>query len=417
MQQYNLSPPTKGKVILYTTNGEIEIELFAKETPRACRNFVQLCLEGYYDNCIFHRIIPNFIVQTGLYNDNNGHTIYNKKFEDEIHSRLKFHHRGIVACAGENNQNDSQFFITLEKANELNFKHTIFGKIAGDTIFNVAKMGELEVDSNNRPLYPPKIIKTEVLWNPFTDIEIRKDVPWKIQSVVDQSKKKKKKAVKNVNLLSFGDEVDQSNETGGMESSHDILTDKKLSKKPAVQLNQQQQKPSQISNATLDEFEQQTRSSILSRKHKHSSTTKKSQQAPTESEETIEKDTMLETQTQSEEKVSLEPQIKKRGTLRMKQSTTAQSESNPSNSEAKSYLEEQRKKYAKRKRTIDAGREDEALKKIAKFTSTLNSSSDQKEKEEDDSWKSKKLVFDKSHAKEIQKADEEYAVHDPLHKK
>lgn len=53
------------KVILHTTSGDIEIELWGKEAPRATRNFIQLCLEGYYDNTIFHRIIPDFLVQGG----------------------------------------------------------------------------------------------------------------------------------------------------------------------------------------------------------------------------------------------------------------------------------------------------------------------------------------------------------------
>ena len=62
---YMQEPPTNGKVILHTTHGDIEIELWTKEIPKACRNFIQLCLESYYDNTIFHRIIRNFIVQTG----------------------------------------------------------------------------------------------------------------------------------------------------------------------------------------------------------------------------------------------------------------------------------------------------------------------------------------------------------------
>lgn len=52
-------------MILHTTSGDIELELWGKEAPRATRNFIQLCLEGYYDNTIFHRIIPDFLVQGG----------------------------------------------------------------------------------------------------------------------------------------------------------------------------------------------------------------------------------------------------------------------------------------------------------------------------------------------------------------
>lgn len=62
---YITEPPTKGKVLLRTTLGDIEIELWAKETPKTARNFVQLCMEGYYDGTVFHRIVKNFIAQGG----------------------------------------------------------------------------------------------------------------------------------------------------------------------------------------------------------------------------------------------------------------------------------------------------------------------------------------------------------------
>ena len=52
---YINEPPTSGKVLLVTSLGEIDVELWAKETPKACRNFIQLCMEGYYDGTIFHR--------------------------------------------------------------------------------------------------------------------------------------------------------------------------------------------------------------------------------------------------------------------------------------------------------------------------------------------------------------------------
>lgn len=62
---YVLEPPTKGKVVVNTTHGPIDVELWPKEAPKSVRNFVQLCLEGYFDNTIFHRVIPGFLVQGG----------------------------------------------------------------------------------------------------------------------------------------------------------------------------------------------------------------------------------------------------------------------------------------------------------------------------------------------------------------
>lgn len=74
--------------------------------------------------------------------------------------------------ANENkpNTNHSQFFITLDNTDYLNGKHTIFGKVTGNTVFNVLKMGELDTDADDRPLYPPVIKSVTIVTNPFTDI-------------------------------------------------------------------------------------------------------------------------------------------------------------------------------------------------------------------------------------------------------
>lgn len=101
-----------------------------------------------------------------------GESIFDKPFKDEISPRLKFTHRGIVAMANENkpDTNHSQFFITLDATEYLNGKHTIFGKVVGNTLFNVLKMGDLQTDSNDRPLYPPSIRSVSIINNPFPDI-------------------------------------------------------------------------------------------------------------------------------------------------------------------------------------------------------------------------------------------------------
>ncbi|KIK95605.1 hypothetical protein PAXRUDRAFT_32883 [Paxillus rubicundulus Ve08.2h10] len=166
--------PTHGRVIVETTAGEIDIELWSKETPKACRNFIALALEGYYDGVIFHRIVPGFLVQTGDKTGTGagGESFYGEPFEDEIHPRLRFAHRGLVAMAnsGTKNSNDSQFFITLDRADELQGKHTLFGRVIGDTLYNVLKIGEMEIAENERPVYPPKIKSIKIVDNPFSDI-------------------------------------------------------------------------------------------------------------------------------------------------------------------------------------------------------------------------------------------------------
>eukprot|EP01132_Coremiostelium_polycephalum_P005268 gene5268-6559_t len=204
---YISEPVTKGKVVLKTTLGDIEIELWSKEAPNATRNFVQLCLEKYYDGCIFHRVLKNFIAQSGdpTGTGQGGESIYGKPFKDEFHSRLRFNRRGMVGMASsEPDLNTSQFFITLDKTEELTKKHTLFGKVVGDTLFNILKVNEIEIGENDMPLFPPKIISTDVIWNPFDDIVPR--VTSKNTLDTKSTTVKKKPIKKNLGLLSFGDE-------------------------------------------------------------------------------------------------------------------------------------------------------------------------------------------------------------------
>jgi peptidyl-prolyl cis-trans isomerase SDCCAG10 len=114
-----------------------------------------------------------------------------------------------MANSGKRDDNGSQFFLTLGDTRELTGKNTLFGKIVGDTIYNLVRMGELEVEGGTeRPLFPPKIISAEVLVNPFEDVKPR-EIKRKAE-VLEQPKKpaaKKKKGGKQ--LLSFaGDEDD-----------------------------------------------------------------------------------------------------------------------------------------------------------------------------------------------------------------
>ncbi|KAJ2585382.1 Peptidyl-prolyl isomerase cwc27, partial [Coemansia sp. RSA 1287] len=159
---YVSEPPTSGKVVLETTAGDIEIELWSKETPKACRNFIQLCLEGYYDNTIFHRVSPGWIVQGGdpSGTGNGGESIYGAPFADEFHSRLRFNRRGMLGMANTGaNENGSQFFITLTATPELQKKNTLFGAVVGDSLFNALKLGEGEIDKETERPTHPKFIK------------------------------------------------------------------------------------------------------------------------------------------------------------------------------------------------------------------------------------------------------------------
>ncbi|KAJ3782154.1 cyclophilin-like protein [Lentinula aff. detonsa] len=223
--------PTHGRVIIVTTVGEIDIELWSKETPKTCRNFLALAMEGYYDGVIFHRVVPGFLVQTGDKTGTGmgGESFYGEPFEDEIHPRLRFAHRGLVAMAnnGQKNSNDSQFFITLDRADELHGKHTLFGRCIGDTFYNVMKIGELELDAE-RPVYPPKIKGIRIIENPFPDIipritaaEKRAQQRARDESLKEREEYERRKSTKkNVKLLSFGTDE-------GIEEEESVMFKKK----------------------------------------------------------------------------------------------------------------------------------------------------------------------------------------------
>jgi len=139
MKQYNSPPemqidPSKSYTATIKTNkGVIELELFADKAPITVNNFVFLARDGYYDGITFHRVIDNFMVQTGdPRGDGRGGPGY--KFSDEA-SALQLKHEGpgtlSMANAGPNT-NGSQFFITHIKTDWLDGKHAVFGKVKGD---------------------------------------------------------------------------------------------------------------------------------------------------------------------------------------------------------------------------------------------------------------------------------------------
>jgi len=220
---YNLEPQPTAKVLLTTTTGDLLLEIFAKQTPIASRNFLQHCLDGYYNDTIFHRLVPGFIIQGGdpTGSGHGGEAIYpGGTFEDEFHSRLKFNRRGLLGMAngGGKDDNGSQFFLTLGETRELQDRHTMFGRIEGDTIYNLMKMGEADleaVEGSERPVYPTKVVGTEVLVNPFEEMVRREVKPRAVFEEKGEGKKRGKKKGGKV-LLSFGDEGDERMEEPNM---------------------------------------------------------------------------------------------------------------------------------------------------------------------------------------------------------
>jgi peptidyl-prolyl cis-trans isomerase B (cyclophilin B) len=134
---------------LHTNHGAIELELFPDEAPKTVENFTKLARDGFYDSVIFHRVIPDFMIQggdpTGTGSGGPGYS-----FEDEINDHKV--ERGALAMANAGpNTNGSQFFIvTTESAPWLDGKHTVFGRVTNG--MEVAdRISELPRDTRDRP--------------------------------------------------------------------------------------------------------------------------------------------------------------------------------------------------------------------------------------------------------------------------
>lgn len=120
------------KAIIHTSKGDIHIKLFLNECPKAVKNFCTHAYNGYYNGHIFHRVIKNFIIQTGdpTGKGTGGESIWGGEFEDEFHHSLKFDapYKLGMANAGPNT-NGSQFFITVAPTEWLDGKNTLFGSV------------------------------------------------------------------------------------------------------------------------------------------------------------------------------------------------------------------------------------------------------------------------------------------------
>ncbi len=150
------------KIRIETKLGNIEAELFPDDAPNTVNNFVTLAKKGYYDGIIFHRVIPNFMIQTGdptgTGTGGPGYT-----FKDEFSPKLKHAKAGIFSMANAGpNTNGSQFFITLAPTPWLDKKHSVFGQVTGgmDVVEAIAAVAR---DGRDKPLSPVSMKKVVVL--------------------------------------------------------------------------------------------------------------------------------------------------------------------------------------------------------------------------------------------------------------
>ena len=134
-----------------TTKGNFKIELFGDKAPITVGNFLKLADSGFYNGLIFHRVIPDFMIQGGCPHGSGrggpGYTI-----RDEFHPELKHDSKGILSMANAGpNTGGSQFFITVAPTPWLDKKHAIFGKVI-EGMEVVESISKVEKDRYDKPL-------------------------------------------------------------------------------------------------------------------------------------------------------------------------------------------------------------------------------------------------------------------------
>ncbi len=144
-KQYDSAPPMvidpakRYSATIATERGDIVVELYADKAPATVNNFVFLARDGYYDGVTFHRVIANFMAQTGD-PTGTGRGGPGYKFSDEFEPSLRHDGPGVLSMANAGpNTNGSQFFITYKATPHLDGKHAVFGRVASgmDVVYSI----------------------------------------------------------------------------------------------------------------------------------------------------------------------------------------------------------------------------------------------------------------------------------------
>jgi len=167
-------------VILETSLGDLVVDLFVEEAPKACTNFLKLCKMKYYNNCLFHTVEKDFIAQTGdpTNTGKGGESIWGllygqqaRFFEAEIHPSLSHTKPGLLSTANTlgKDKNTSSFFLTLGyDLQRLDKKHTIFGQVV-EGMGVLLQINETFCDDEGKPFRVIRVRHTAVLDDPFPD--------------------------------------------------------------------------------------------------------------------------------------------------------------------------------------------------------------------------------------------------------
>ena len=155
-------------VLLETTSGDILVELYPDKAPETVANFLKYVDDGFYNNTIFHRVIPGFMIQGGdPLGTGTGGPGY--QFNDEIHPELNFNDPYLLAMANAGKRmgkgtNGSQFFITVAPTPWLLGNHTIFGKVVDEDSKRVVDaIATTPTGANDRPVTEQVINSIEIV--------------------------------------------------------------------------------------------------------------------------------------------------------------------------------------------------------------------------------------------------------------
>jgi peptidyl-prolyl cis-trans isomerase B (cyclophilin B) len=148
------------EAVLHTTVGPVTVELFDDDAPKTVENFRKLASDGFYDGLLFHRVIPDFMIQGGC-PEGTGTGGPGYTFEDEINDHKIV--RGALAMANAGpDTNGSQFFVvTAQEASWLDGKHTVFGQVT-DGMDAVVAIEKTETDPRDKPVEPQLIERVEL---------------------------------------------------------------------------------------------------------------------------------------------------------------------------------------------------------------------------------------------------------------
>jgi len=188
-------------VVIETTQGDITLDLFVKERPKTCLNFLKLCKLKAYNMNLFHTIQADFIAQTGdpTGTGRGGESIFSQLygpqarfFEAETVPRIKHTKQGLVSMVncGENVLG-SQFFLTLgDELDYLDGEHCVFGEVVeGEEV--LSKINNTITDGSGRPYQDIRITHTVVLHDPYDDpsgLEFREDSPEPTEEMLASSR-------------------------------------------------------------------------------------------------------------------------------------------------------------------------------------------------------------------------------------